>query len=249
ETRGLNQPDSGSADVWPAKWVDGQRLGRCHSSGGLAQRAGNAIWRRLVVANGAGRCDCGRCMAYPAKRLTAVTARDGAAGAAGGRGTCRDERWRTGSVASAQPCASPALRRDLGGWFTAAAVLYASGERPLAASRYLYHDALLPRGALRRGRRAADRDNQYALYCWHKRAVAGALCPAVVVQMCAGHDDGGNCAGESVFSCATLSPGGRAGTTDFYQDDTGRGGAGRAGTGGRQPVRDLGTLLTRLNNI
>ncbi len=127
-----------------------------------------------------------------------------------------------------------------GGWFTAAAVLYASGERPLAASRYLYHDALLPRGALRRGRRAADRDNQYALYCWQKRAVACALCPAVVVQMCAGHDDGGNCAGESVFSCATLSPGGRAGTTDFYQDDTGRGGAGRAGTGGRQPVRDLG---------
>ncbi len=114
ETRGLNQPDGGSADVWPAKWVDGQRLGRCHSSGGLAQRAGNAIWRRLVVANGAGRCDGGRCMAYPAKRLTAVTARDGAAGAVGGRGTCRDERWRTGSIASSQPCASSALRRDLG---------------------------------------------------------------------------------------------------------------------------------------
>ena len=76
---------------------------------------------------------------------------------------------------------SPALRRHLGGRFTAAAVLYAAGERPLAASRYLYHDALLPRGALCRGGRAADRDNQYALYCGHRRAVGSALCTAVVV--------------------------------------------------------------------
>ncbi len=50
-------------------------------------------------------------MAYPAKGLTAVTARDGATVAAGGRGTCRDERWRAGCVASSEPCASPALRR------------------------------------------------------------------------------------------------------------------------------------------
>ena len=148
----------------------------------------------------------------PRKRLTAVTARDGAAGAVGGRGTCRDERWRTGSIASSQPCASPALRRDR--WVVYCRCCFVCVWRKAAGSQPL---SLPMRGALRRGRRAADRDNQYALYCWHKRAVACALCPAVVVQMCAGHDDGGNCAGESVFSCATLSPGGRAGTTDFIR--------------------------------
>lgn len=86
------------------------------------QFGGVWLWQMVLAAVTAGAAWLTR------KRLTAVTARDGAAGAAGGRGTCRDERWRTGSVASSQPCASPALRRDTGGWFTAAAVLYASGE-------------------------------------------------------------------------------------------------------------------------
>ena len=67
--------------------------------------------------------------------------------------------------------------------------------------------------------------------------------------MCAGGIDGGNCAGKSVFSGATVWCPHRARTTDFYQDDTGRGGAGGVGAGNSQPVRDLGTLLTRLKSI
>ena len=57
-----------------------------------------------------------------------------------------------------------------------------------------------------------------------------------VVQMCSRGVDGGNCAGKSVFSGATVPSGFRARTTDVYQDDTGRGGAGRAGSGNGQSV-------------
>ena len=70
------------------------------------QFGGVWLWQMVLAAATAGAAWLTR------KRLTAVTARDGAAGAVGGRGTCRDERWRTGSIASSQPCASPALRRD-----------------------------------------------------------------------------------------------------------------------------------------
>jgi|AGFS01.1.fsa_nt_gi Putative copper export protein len=80
-------------------------------------------------------------------------------------------------------------------------------------------------------------------------ALADGLRKNVVVQMCAGGVDGGNCAGESVFSGATLSPGYRVGANPFYQDDTGRSGAGRVGTGHGQSVCDLGTLLTRFKDI
>lgn len=75
---------------------------------------------------------------------------------------------------------------------------------------------------------------------------AGPLRAIFVVQMCAGGFDGGNCAGKSVFSGATVSCAKRARTTNIYQNDTSRSGAGCAGAGYSQSVRDLGTLLTRL---
>ena len=58
-----------------------------------------------------------------------------------------------------------------------------------------------------------------------------------------------------LFKCAlvalmvAIALANRVGTTAFYQDDTGRSGAGGAGTGNGQSVRHLGTLLTRLNII
>lgn len=56
------------------------------------QFGGVWLWQMVLAAVTAGAAWLTR------KRLTAVTARDGAAGAAGGRGTCRDERWRTGAL-------------------------------------------------------------------------------------------------------------------------------------------------------
>ena len=78
--RGPNQPDSGLADVWPAKWVDGQRLERAICPAVWRSVAGNAFGGAFQSGNGAGHVIYGAVWLTPQKAHGCYCFSDGAAG-------------------------------------------------------------------------------------------------------------------------------------------------------------------------
>ena len=124
-----------------------------------------------------------------------------------------------------------------GGWFTAAAVLYASGEgrwQPAAIftmMRFSRVGHYAVAGVLLTG----IINTLFIVGInvpWHAPYVQLLLFKCALVMMMVAI-----ALANRYFLVPRFArrPGGN---NRFYQDDTGRGGAGRAGTGGRQPVRD-----------